>query len=90
MMEMNSTTVLQKLEEMAQTKGRHTNIPIEELSAYLGISVAKLVSILTELEHRDEIIMQISTKGDAHTSELNYTGFVRLTDTPPDEKTDLQ
>lgn len=85
-MEMNSTTVLQRLEEIAHTRGRHSNIPIEELSSYLGISTAKVVSILTELEHRDEIIMQISTKGDAQISELNYTGFVRLMDTPPDEE----
>lgn len=85
-MDMNSSTVLQKLEEMAQTRGRHTNIPLEDLANSLGITVATLVSLLTELEKRDEIIMQIVTKGGQDMEELNYAGFVRLMDTPPDEE----
>lgn len=73
----NSTTVLQKLSTI-DTYAGHTGISIESLAAILNISVAKQVSLLTELEHRDEITMQISSVEGAQQDGNNYTGTVRL------------
>jgi hypothetical protein len=83
----NSTTVLRRLEAIARARKKAENISIEVLAALLDITVPTLVSLLTELEHRDEIIVNISSKGDtasAHGPE--YTGTVRLMKDPPDEK----
>lgn len=73
----NSTTVLQKLSTIDNYAG-HTGISIESLAAILNISVSKLVSLLTELEHRDEITMQISSVEEPQEGGNNYTGTVRL------------
>lgn len=73
----NSTTVLQKLTKLDNYIG-HVGISIESLAAILSISVKKLVSLLTELEQRDQITMQISTEENAAMGTNQYTGTVRL------------
>lgn len=79
----NSTTVLQKLSTIDNYAG-HTGISIESLAAILNISVSKLVSLLTELEHRDEITMEISTVAEDAEGTNKYTGTVRLMRHAPD------
>ena len=84
--DMNSTTVLQKLEELASNpEVGSLSIDITALAAMLDITNAILVSLLTELEQRDEIIMEISSKNDPLSNEIEYTGNVRLMERPPDE-----
>ncbi|GAA4467436.1 hypothetical protein GCM10023093_23380 [Nemorincola caseinilytica] len=74
---MNAATVLQKLGSIDNYAG-HTGISIESLAAILDISVSDLVSLLTELEHKDEITMNICTIENAPADGNNYTGTVRL------------
>lgn len=82
---MNSTDVLQKLRRLSLKEDDREDVNIVALAAELDVSVSALVSMLTELEHRDEIIMNISplyVPGEDHTV---YTGTVKLMRTPPDE-----
>lgn len=84
---MNSTTVLHTLEEIAEdTDSREINI--QALAHKLDITVPKAISLLTELEHRDEVTIEITTDTNAVTNEPIYSGFVRLMRMPPDEQND--
>jgi len=76
-MEFNSSTILEKLAAIAIQR-HNRQVGINELAATLDITPGKLVSLLTELEHRDEIMMQISTKEDAASGNITYEGTVRL------------
>ncbi len=76
-MEFNSSTILEKLAAIA-TQRHNRQVGINELAATLDITPGKLVSLLTELEHRDEIMLQISTKEDAASGNITYEGTVRL------------
>lgn len=74
---MDATTVLQKLGSI-DTYAGHTGISVEALATILGISVSELVPLLTDLEHMDEITMDISTAETAAGDVASYTGTVRL------------
>ena len=76
-MEFNSSTILEKLTAIAAQR-QAREIDINELATLLSISPGKLVSLLTELEHRDEITMEISNKSDAASGNITYEGTVRL------------
>lgn len=76
-MEFNSSTILEKLTAIAAQR-QAREIDINELANLLSISPGKLVSLLTELEHSDEIMMQITTKEDAASGNITYEGTVRL------------
>ena len=67
--QINSTKLLEVLEDIARVRGYNTEINIEELAA-------------TELEHRDEITINISNCGQPGT----YNGSVRLMKESPDEQ----
>ncbi len=70
----NSTTVLEKLRIITDGDA-HRRVDIHVLADCMGVSVSVLVSVLTELEHRDEIKLDI-TISDAN--ELTYTGTVQI------------
>ena len=70
----NSTTVLEKLRLIAESD-EHRRVDIHVLADCMGVSVPVLVSVLTELEHRDEIKLDITT---SDTNELTYTGTVQI------------
>lgn len=74
----NSTTVLQLLEDLARSHGNET-IEIHRLASLLEINITALVSILTELEHRDKIILNLSASSDVLSE---YNGMVKLMDAP--------
>jgi len=74
----NSTTVLQLLEDLRRSEGNE-KVDINRLAVLLGTNIAALVSILTELEHRDKIILNLSASSDEHSE---YSGTVKLMDTP--------
>jgi hypothetical protein len=81
----NSTTILHHLECIAKAEGMRTDIPISHLAELTGLSMAALVSILSELERRDEIIIELNTQGQPG-DDLVVDGTVRLMKTPPDEQ----
>lgn len=83
MMTINSTTVLEKL-RLITNNDSLASVDIKVLADCVGASVPALVSVLTELEHRDEIKLEISTMNTSGAPE--YSGSVRLMDTPPDEQ----
>jgi predicted Rossmann fold nucleotide-binding protein DprA/Smf involved in DNA uptake len=80
---MNSTLLLEQLELIS--KANNSKIDIEYLAAQLKITVPKLVSVLTELEKRDEIVIEITSSINVLTNQLEYAGTVELMRTPPDE-----
>ena len=82
----NSSTLLAWLESR-YAEGNHEKVNIELLATQLNIGIPALVSILTELEHRDEIKIEIASETDPASSELRYSGTVQLMRTPPDEET---
>ncbi|MBS1585544.1 MAG: hypothetical protein JSS82_08340 [Bacteroidetes bacterium] len=83
---MNSSILLKEVE--ALTGGTGATVSIQDLADALHISLPKLVAVLTELEHRDEIKMEIISELDPRSGELKYSGSVSLMDTPPDEPGD--
>lgn len=76
---MNSTTVLEKLKLIDEH-----DVRIDILAQMMDISVPKLVAVLTELEHRDQIKMNITVQDD-NTGNPVYDGTVSLMKRPPDE-----
>lgn len=84
----NSTTLLQVIRQISFEAGDNIPIDIAGLATQLGITVPKLVSVLTELEHRDLVMLNIKTDTDASTSEPRYEGTIRMMEIPPDEKDD--
>ena len=83
---MNSTELLEHLEHISDKTQDNIAVDISVLAKQLDISVLSLVSILTELEQRDEIILNISSVENTQTNELEYSGTVQLMSTPPDEE----
>ncbi len=83
MITVNSTTVLEKL-RLITANDSLAAVDIKVLADCVGIAVPALISVLTELEHRDEIKLDISTMNTS--GEPQYSGSVRLMDTPPDEQ----
>lgn len=82
---MNSTTVLEKLRLICNENTEpYPDIRVDILAQALGMSTTKLVSVLTELEHRDQIKMDISA-AQGNTGEPEYTGTIRLMRRPPDD-----
>jgi len=50
------------------------------LASALDVPITSLISLLTELEHRDEVILNISTTPGGLKNGLQYQGNVRLMD----------
>jgi hypothetical protein len=82
---MNSTDVLKALQDIEAQEGYNGNVDIANLAIDLDISVNKLVSILTELEHRDEVSLNITNNGTDNPDAM-YKGEIRLLKRPPDEE----
>ncbi len=80
---MNSTDLLEVIKDMGADTGEPADIDIILLSQKTKIPVPKLLSILTELEQRDEIVLEVKT-GEFE-NELRYSGHVRLMENPSDE-----
>ena len=78
----NSSTLLAWLQKHYP---ENEKVNIGELARLLNIGTSPLLSILTELEHRDEIKIEISSQTDPATNEQEYSGTVQLMGTPPDE-----
>lgn len=74
MIAVNSTTVLEKL-RLITANDSLAAVDIKVLADCVGIALPALVSVLTELEHRDEIKLNISSTG---AGEPSYTGTVQL------------
>lgn len=65
------------------------HIDIQQLAGRLEIGLSKLVSLLTELEQRDKIILEIETTIHPQSGEQLYTGSVRLMESPLDEEINI-
>ncbi len=84
-MMINSTELLEILKHSYGNAGDHVSIPIADLAGQVGITVPKLISVLTELEQRDQIILNVTTYADPDTGELSYDGSIRMMSLPADE-----
>ncbi|XZF16246.1 hypothetical protein ACTHGU_08915 [Chitinophagaceae bacterium MMS25-I14] len=84
---MNSGTILETMKIISRHAGHNAELDIAELARILNITRPALVAMLIELEHRDEIIMDISNEENPD-GEPDYSGYVRLMLIPPDEKPD--
>jgi hypothetical protein len=78
-MNVNSTTVLNYLKDL-RSRQKEVDIDIHVLASALDLHITALISILTELEHRDEVILNISTTPGGLKNGLQYQGTVRLMD----------
>lgn len=78
-MNTNSTTVLNYLKDL-RARQRDVDIDIHTLASALDVPITSLISLLTELEHRDEVILNISTTPGGLKNGLQYQGHVRLMD----------
>lgn len=78
-MNVNSTTILNYLKDL-RSKQNDVDIDIHTLASALDLHITALISILTELEHRDEVILNISTTPGGLKNVLQYQGTVRLMD----------
>jgi len=82
---MNSTELLENLKEISiDEKGERHDVNIISLASMLGVTVPTLVSLLTELEKRDEIIVNISPRYNPGADLVAYNGTVKLMQRPPD------
>lgn len=89
-MAINSTELLEILQRTYGRAGDHVSIPITDLADRVELTVPKLISVLTELEHRDQIILNVTTYADPDTGVINYDGSIRIMSHPPDEiETDI-
>ena len=83
---MNSTDLLENLRDISvDDAGERHEINIVSLASVLGVTVPALVSMLTELEHRDEIIVNISPEYKPGADLVDYNGTVKLMKAPPDD-----
>lgn len=80
----NSTDLLNVLRTLPAHLAGDTDIDIQYLAHHLDVSLPVLISLLTELEKRDEIILNIDTTNEA-SAGMVYNGTVRLMERPPDE-----
>lgn len=82
---MNSTDLLENLREISvDENGQRHEMNIVWLASMLGVTVPTLISLLTELEQRDEIIVNISPRYKPGTDLVAYNGTVKLMQAPPD------
>ena len=86
---MNSTELLRVMKQLSEKAGTNIDIDIEQLAALLGINITALISVITELENRDQIMVNITTTSNNDTNQAEYAGTVRLMDTPPDEAANI-
>ncbi len=84
-MAINSTELLEILKRTYGNAGDHVPIPIADLATQVEITVPKLISVLTELEQRDQIILNVTTYADPDTGELSYDGNIRMMSLPADQ-----
>jgi hypothetical protein len=80
----NSSDLFEIIRTISTKAGDNVPIDIQHLAASANLSVPALISVLTELEQRDEIIVEITTSTDP-AGDLVYDGTVRLMERPPDE-----
>ncbi len=78
-MNVNSTIVLSYLKDLRALQ-KEVDIDIHTLASALDVPITSLISLLTELEHRDEVILNISTTPGGLKNGLQYQGNVRLMD----------
>lgn len=83
-MSTNSSDLFEMIRTISNKAGDNIPIAIQYLAASTGLSIPGLISVLTELEQRDEIIVEITTSTDP-AGDLVYDGTVRLMERPPDE-----
>lgn len=81
----NSSDLLEAIRKIA-THRETVQIDIQQLGEELDISFPKLVSILTELEQRDKIILEVKTSIHPQSKEVLYEGGLRLMESPLDEE----
>jgi len=84
-MVINSTGLFRVIKQISAESGDHVSINIAGLAVRVGMTLPKLISVLTELEHRDQIILDVKTFTDPDTGELTYEGAVRMMEMPPDQ-----
>jgi hypothetical protein len=80
----NSTDLLNALKTFPAHSAGNAGIDIRYLAHHLEVSLPVLVSLLTELEKRDEIVLSIDTTNEV-SGGITYNGTVRLMERPPDE-----
>ena len=85
-MVLNATILLQSIRQISSHAGDNIAIDIAALANQLGVTVPSLVSVLTELEQRDMVMLDIKTGTDASTGEPCYEGTIRMMELPPDER----
>lgn len=79
-MSMNSTDLLAYLRKISEKKEENEPVDIHELRG--NMPIAQLVALLTELEQRDKIILELKTYKESHANNLIYEGKVRLMENP--------
>ncbi len=85
----NSTDLLKAIRHIAAHQDR-VQIDIRQLGEQVHLTLPALISILTELEHRDKIIMEVKTSLHPQSKEIMYEGNLRLMERPPDEEKNLK
>ncbi|MBX2906565.1 MAG: hypothetical protein KF744_11035 [Taibaiella sp.] len=84
---MNSTDLLDDLRELTvDENGDLHEMNIIALASVLGVTVPSLVSMLADLERRNEIVANISPKYRPDTGVVDYNGTVKLITVPPDDR----
>lgn len=81
----NSSDLLNAIQKIASHR-EIMQIDIQQLGEELDISIPKVVSILTELEQRDKIILEVKTSIHPQSMEVIYEGNLRLMENPLDEE----
>ena len=77
-MSVNSSDLLEVIREISVNAGENIPIDVRQLAGKLDMSLPKLITVLTELEHRDEITLEVKTSTDPASGELLYEGTARL------------
>lgn len=75
-MNINSTELLDLLDRHYGHGRANMPISVTSLATELGISVSKLISVLTELEQRDKIILNLTTYANPETGTLSHEGTI--------------
>jgi hypothetical protein len=84
---MNSTDLLDSLRDLTvDENGDRHEMNIIALASVLGVTVPSLVSMVTELERRNEIVANIRPDYRSDSGFVEYNGTVKLIAVPPDER----
>ncbi len=81
-MPFNSSDLLQFLRKCYFQNGDSRTVSIKELVKKTSIPYTRLIAVLTELEHRDEITLSLNTSENPETGRLRYEGTIRLLQHP--------